>query len=67
MRTQVYLNDEQRARVDELAKRRNTTMAEVIRRAVDAYLELDDDVDATFGAARGLRAGVPDRDEWDRG
>ena len=66
-RTQIYLTDEQRARLDEVANRHELTMAEVVRRAIDAYLEPDDDLDATFGAARGLGATVPGRDEWDRG
>lgn len=66
-RTQIYLSDEQRARIDELAARRHLTMAEVVRRAIDTYLALDDDLDATFGTAPGLRAGVPSREEWDRG
>lgn len=66
-RTQIYLTDEQRARIDELASRRDLTMAEVVRRALDAYLDLDDDLDATFGAAPGLRDTVPNRDEWARG
>jgi predicted DNA-binding protein len=66
-RTQIYLRDEQRARLDELAQRRRLTMAEVVRRAIDAYLDADDDFDATFGAAPGLRAKVPSRDEWNRG
>ena len=66
-RTQIYLSDEQRARIDELAARHQVTMAEVVRRAVDAYVGAEDDVDATFGAARGVGAGVPSRDEWDRG
>lgn len=66
-RTQIYLTDEQRARIGELAERRELTMAEVVRRALDAYLELDDDLDATFGASRGLRDAVPSRDEWARG
>jgi hypothetical protein len=42
-------------------------MAEVVRRAIDAYLDLDDDLDATFGAAPGLAASVPGRDGWSRG
>lgn len=66
-RTQIYLSDEQRARLDELAQRKDITLAEAIRRAVDAYLELGDDLDATFGAAPGIRVTVPSRDEWDRG
>jgi predicted DNA-binding protein len=66
-RTQIYLSDEQRARIDELAKRRHTTMAEVVRRALDAYLDSDDDLDASFGKAAGIGKTVPSRDEWDRG
>lgn len=66
-RTQVYLSDEQRARIDEFAQRRDLTMAEVVRRALDAYLELDDDFDATFGGARSLRGAAPSRDDWARG
>ena len=66
-RTQIYLSDEQRARLDEFAGRKRLTMAEVVRRAIDAYLATDDDLDATFGAAPGFGASVPSRDEWDRG
>jgi predicted DNA-binding protein len=66
-RTQIYLTDEQRARLDEVAERRSIPMAEVVRRAIDAYLTVDDDLDATFGAAPGLAASVPNRDEWVRG
>ncbi len=66
-RTQIYLSDDQRARLDDFAGRRELTMAEVVRRAIDAYLVLDDDLDVTFGAADGIRATVPSRDEWDRG
>jgi predicted DNA-binding protein len=66
-RTQIYLTEEQRARLDEVAERHSIPMAEVVRRAIDAYLDLDDDLDATFGAAPGIRATVPGRDEWARG
>jgi predicted DNA-binding protein len=66
-RTQIYLREEQRARLDELAQRRHLTLAEVIRRAIDSYLAIGDDLDATFGAAPGIRARVPGRDEWERG
>ena len=68
-RTQVYLTDEQRRRIDELAESEGVTMAEIIRRAVDGYL--DDQADpepalvATFGAAPDFA--VPSRDDWDRG
>jgi hypothetical protein len=42
-------------------------MAEVVRQAIDRYLEREDDLDATYGAAPGFGATVPSRDEWDRG
>lgn len=69
-RTQIYLTDAQRARIDELANTEGLTMAEVIRRALDAYLanEFPDPGPAlanTFGAIPD--AARPDRDEWDRG
>ncbi|NNL68488.1 MAG: CopG family transcriptional regulator [Acidimicrobiia bacterium] len=69
-RTQVYLTEEQRRRIDALAEAEGVTMAEIIRRALDSYLEEDapDPVlalAATFGAAPD--AMVPNRDEWDRG
>jgi hypothetical protein len=68
-RTQVYLTEEQRQRIDRAARARGVTMAEVIRTALDEYLA--DDVDptaalaATFGADPNVSA--PSRDEWDRG
>ncbi len=69
-RTQVYLTEEQRRRVDALAASKGVTMAEIIRRALDAYLELErpDPVPAlavTFGAASDMS--LPGRGEWDRG
>lgn len=69
-RTQIYLTDEQRQRIDALAESEGLTMAEIIRRALDAYLvnETPDPERAlasTFGAAPD--ATVPSRDEWDRG
>ncbi len=69
-RTQVYLTAEQRHRIDTIARTEGVTLAEVIRRALDCYLE-DDKLDpgtalaATFGADPEARA--PGRDEWDRG
>jgi predicted DNA-binding protein len=68
-RTQIYLTEEQRTRVDEVSEAEGISMAEVIRRALDQYL--GDDVDATaalratFGAAPDATA--PSRDEWQRG
>ena len=69
-RTQVYLTDDQRAQIDALAEHDGVTLAEVVRRALDAYLsETSPDpttaLSTTFGAAP--EADAPDRDEWDRG
>ena len=68
-RTQIYLTDDQRRRIDELASAQGLTMAEVIRRAVDGYLEEQTDpsaaLSATFGAVPDFE--VPSRAEWDRG
>jgi len=63
-RTQVYLTEEQRSRLDERARREGVPMAKLIREAVDAFLDGDDDLDATFGSARGIGSTVPSRDEW---
>jgi len=69
-RTQIYLTADQRRRLDELARRRGTTLARLIREAVDRYLETSGPspaqaLDATFGRAPALE--IPSRDEWDRG
>jgi predicted DNA-binding protein len=69
-RTQVYLTQEQRQRIDALAEDEGVTMAEIIRRALDLYLEGEAPdpelaLETTFGAAPA--ATVPSRDEWDRG
>ena len=69
-RTQIYLTEQQRVRIDALAEVEGLTMAEVIRRALDSYLatEVPDPggaLAATFGAAP--QADAPSRDEWSRG
>ncbi len=70
-RTQVYLTADQRARIDALTARDGRTLAEVVRAALDAYLDgrapnAEAALERTFGAAPGLD--VPSRDEWeDRG
>jgi hypothetical protein len=68
-RTQVYFTEEQRARIDRAAAARGLTMAEVIRRAVDDYLDDTSDVAgalaSTFGVAP--EAEAPSRDGWQRG
>ena len=38
-RTQVYFQEEQRRRIDALAQARGVTMTEIVRRAVDSYLD----------------------------
>jgi hypothetical protein len=65
-RTQVYLTDEQRARLAERARAKGVPMSELIRDAVDSLLAADDDLDATFGAAPGIGHRTPSRAEWDR-
>ena len=68
-RTQIYLTEDQRRHIDEIAGAEGVTMAEVIRRALDAYLAREGDpaaaLSATFGGDPNARA--PGRDEWDRG
>lgn len=68
-RTQVYLTDEQRERIDRVAASQGLTMAQVIRRALDEYLDDQPDpvaaLDATFGAAPD--AATPSRNAWARG
>ena len=38
-RTQVYFQEEQRRRIDALAQARGVTMTEIVRRALDSYLD----------------------------
>ena len=68
-RTQIYLTEEQRQRIDRVTESEGIAMAEVIRRALDEYLGDDDDastaLNSTFGAD--LDATVPSRQDWQRG
>jgi predicted transcriptional regulator len=68
-RTQVYLTEEQRRKVDQMADAEGVPMAVIIGRALDEYLTVDADattaLGATFGAAPSATA--PSRDEWQRG
>lgn len=68
-RTQIYLTEDQRRRIDSVAAAKGLTMAEVVRRAVDDYLDDEPDADkalaSTFGVAPD--AEVPSRDTWRRG
>ena len=69
IRTQIYLTDEQRRLLDERAIREGRSLADLIREAVDRFLQGDstreDALKASFGASPDFE--VPDRDEWDRG
>jgi predicted transcriptional regulator len=69
-RTQVYFTEEQRRRLDALAKREGKSLAEVVREAVDAYVARETPtlaavLDESFGSMPDLE--VPPRTEWDRG
>ena len=68
-RTQIYLTEEQRRRIDQTAAAKGLTMAEVIRRAVDEYLGDDADPSTALADtfASNPAATVPSRDEWRRG
>lgn len=69
-RTQVYFTEQQRERIDELASVEGVTLAEIVRRALDAYLssyspDASESLARTFGAVNDIDA--PSRDEWQRG
>ena len=68
-RTQIYFTDEQRRRIDRVAAAKGLTMAEVVRRAVDEYLDDEPDADVALSATFGVApdADVPPRDGWQRG
>jgi hypothetical protein len=69
VRTQIYLTDEQRKRLDQRGRRSGAPLARMIREAVDTYLAEGEPnvqavLDDTFGTLPDLE--VPPRDEWDR-
>ncbi len=69
-RTQIYLTDDQRRRLDARGRRVGAPMARMIREAVDVYLaddgpDPDAALDDAFGSLPDLE--LPNRDEWDRG
>ncbi|MDA3032782.1 MAG: ribbon-helix-helix domain-containing protein [Actinomycetota bacterium] len=68
-RTQVYLTDEQRDKIDRVAAVEGLSMAQVIRHAVDEYLDDRPDPDAALAATFGAvpDAVIPSRDAWSRG
>jgi hypothetical protein len=68
-RTQIYLTDDQRRRLDQRGRRMGAPMARMIREAVDAYLsdekqDVEAALDETFGTLPDLE--LPSRDEWNR-
>lgn len=70
VRTQIYLTKEQRRRLDERGSQQRRSLAQLVREAVDAYLDnatpdAQPALDATFGACPRLT--IPSRDEWERG
>jgi len=65
IRTQVYLTEEQRARLSDRAQKQGVAVSELIREAVDGLLAADDDLDATFGSVPDLAGRIPPRSEWD--
>ncbi len=71
-RTQIYLRKDQRDRLDVLVRSKGTSLAALIRLAVDDLLARsapDPDperaLDMTFGSAPEFE--IPPRSEWDRG
>jgi hypothetical protein len=65
-RTQIYLTDDQRARLADRALREGVAVSKVIRDAVDEYLGEDDALETTFGAIPAIGPGIPSRGEWNR-
>lgn len=68
-RTQIYLTDDQRRRLDARGRRTGAPMAGMIREAVDAYLadgrpDVEAALSETFGTLPDLE--LPSREEWDR-
>lgn len=69
-RTQIYLTDDQRRRLDAKGRLTGAPLARMIREAVDVYLaddrpDPDAALDETFGTLPDLD--LPSREEWERG
>lgn len=67
-RTQIYLQPSQRRRLDEIAGSQGTSLAAVVREAVELYIaqapvDPTAALESTFGAAPG--ACPPGRNEWE--
>jgi metal-responsive CopG/Arc/MetJ family transcriptional regulator len=68
-RTQIYLTDDLRRRLDQRGRRTGAPMARMIREAVEVYLaedrpDVQSALDETWGVLPSLE--LPSRDEWDR-
>ncbi len=66
-RTQVYLTAEQRRLIERRARDAGVSQAEVIRRILDAALDIGDDVAARVAlvdATAGVLRDAPDWPEW---
>lgn len=66
-RTQIYLQPSQRRRLDEIAGSRGSSLASVVREAVELYIaqapvDPTTALRSTFGAAPEAR--FPGRDDW---
>lgn len=69
LRTQIYLSAAQRRELDLRSASEGVSLAELIRQAVDEYLEsrpigIDDAFASTFGSVPDAEA--PPRSEWGR-
>ncbi|GAA2240959.1 ribbon-helix-helix domain-containing protein [Rarobacter faecitabidus] len=72
-RTNIYLDEEQTRRLDELARAQHTSRAEIIRRIIDRSFAGDGEsaqrrevIDFTFGALSGFEIEWADREDGDR-
>ena len=68
-RTQIYITDEQAARIRAIARERSVSQAQVIRQILDAALDTGDrETEARAGilATAGILAAAPDWPEWQR-
>ena len=68
-RTQVYLTEAQRRRIDERIAQEGHSLAWIVREALDQYLaapvpDRQAALDATFGAIPDME--IPPREEWNR-
>ena len=66
---QVYLTAAQRERIDALADAEGVTTADIVQRALDAYLQAGSgDPEAALARTHGAATDVaePSRDEWQR-